>query len=86
MNDEELKPSLSEINFAVPSRSSIIKNNDSPIPTEKQCLKKDTSFVLRGLSQKFVDKMDNFVQTRGKSILRLGYFAHNTDYVHTEFE
>ena len=26
---------------------------------------------LRGLSQKFVDSMDNFVQTRGKSILRL---------------
>ena len=30
---------------------------------------------IRGLSQKFVDNMDNFVQTRGKSILTLPLFC-----------
>ena len=33
MTREALTPSLSEINFSVPSRSTIIKNNDSPIPS-----------------------------------------------------
>ena len=32
-------------------------------------------YHIRGLSQKFVDNMDNFVQTRGKSILRLLLFC-----------
>ena len=32
-NREALTPNLSEINFAVPSRTAIIKNNDSPIPS-----------------------------------------------------
>ena len=33
MTHEALIPSISEINFAVPSRSAIIKNNDSPVPS-----------------------------------------------------
>ena len=32
-------------------------------------------YHIRGLSQKFVDNMDNFVQARGKSILRLPLFC-----------
>ena len=41
----------------------------------KVCEKFISQEEIRGLSQKFVDNMDNFVQSHGKGILRLPLFC-----------